>query len=152
MTTAWRSLGRLACCLGVAALLGCARQEAAESTQDEAAPNLPARSERQLREAPQYVVVSGTQGALRQATLFVFKSPSVASTFEVRSLAVTAKGAELSSDRETLYEVLSGEVEAGSANARRLHRTGDLWLVDPKISVVLRARGEIAVLRAITVK
>ena len=132
-------------------VLGCTAQNPIEAGQDEDAPNLPARSVHKLREPPHYTAIAGTEGALREATLFSFKPSSLATTLEVHSLVVNAKGSELSSDRETLYEVVSGTVEAGSGDQRRLHKTGDLWLAPPG-KLTLRAKGELAALRAIAAK
>jgi uncharacterized cupin superfamily protein len=61
------------------------------------------------------------------------------------------KKSALPADRETLYEIVSGQVESESGNERKLHRAGDLWMVAKGQRVTLRAKGEVAVLRAISV-
>jgi hypothetical protein len=59
------------------------------------------------------------------------------------------KRSAISADRETLYEVLRGEVVSESGEERKTHGTGDLWIVGKGARVTLKAKGEIAVLRAI---
>jgi hypothetical protein len=131
-------------------LFGCQAREATEPTEDEAAPALPARSAHKLRSPPEYAAVSGTEGRLRRATLFSQKVPTLGAAIEVHSLTVLPKQPVLlPADRESLYEVLGGEVESESGGERKLHRAGDLWLVEAGAHVSVRARGELAVLRAI---
>jgi hypothetical protein len=59
------------------------------------------------------------------------------------------KRSAISADRETLYEVLRGEVVSESGEERKTHGIGDLWIVNKGARVTLKAKGEIAVLRAI---
>lgn len=141
----------LLCGVGLLLMVGCGAKESAETAEDEEAPSLPARGEQKLRVAPEYKTVEGTEGALRQATLYSQKLPSLGSTLEVRSVLLLPKKSALPADRETLYEVLAGEVESESGDERKSHGTGDLWMVSKGARVTLRAKGEIAVLRAIAV-
>lgn len=138
--------------LGVSVLWmsGCG-SKGAETAEDEAAPSLPAPNAQPRRTAPEYKTVEGTEGGIRQATLYAQKVPSLGSTLEVRSVLVLPKKSALLADRETLYEVLRGEVESVSGDERKSHGTGDLWMVSKGARVTLRAKGEIAVLRAISV-
>jgi hypothetical protein len=129
---------------------GCGSKET-ETAEDEAAPSLPAPNAQPRRTAPEYKIVEGTEGGIRQATLYAHKVPSLGSTLEVRSVLVLPKKSALLADRETLYEVLRGEVESVSGDERKSHGTGDLWMVSKGARVTLRAKGEIAVLRAISV-
>jgi hypothetical protein len=133
------------------AIAGCETKGSSEGDQDEAAPSLPARAARTLRAAPEYTAIEGTAGGLRQATLYSQKLRASGSTFEVRSLLLLPKKSALPADSETLYEVLTGEVESESGDARQLHKIGDLWIVSKGKRVAVRATGEIAVLRAIVV-
>jgi hypothetical protein len=137
--------------LGLLLTVGCTAREPAETGEDEEAPSLPARGAQKLRAAPQYKAVEGTEGAVRQATLYAQKVKSLGSTLEVRSIVVLPKKATMPVDRETLYEVVAGEVETESGDERKSHATGDLWMVSKGARVTLRAKGEIAVLRAIAV-
>jgi len=133
-------------------LLGCQAREAAEPAQDEAAPTLPLRTAHKLRSPPEYVAVTGTEGRLRRATVFSEKVPTVGAAIEVHSLVVLPKRPVLlPSDRQSLYEVVSGEVDSDTGSERTVHRTGDLWMVDTGARVSVRAKGELAVLRAIVV-
>ena len=149
-------LARASCLrvLWAAALLavaGCGTKESAEGDQDEAAPSLPARAARTLRAAPEYKAIEGTEGGLRQATLYSQRLRTSGSTFEVRSLLLLPKKSALPAEREALYEVLTGEVESESGDQRQLHKIGDLWMVSKGARVTVQAKGEIAVLRAIVV-
>jgi hypothetical protein len=90
---------------------------------------LPARPAQKLRIAPEYRVVEGTEGALRQATLFSQKAPTVRATFEVRSIVLSPRMSPLPADRETLYEVLAGQVESQNGDEHQSHSIGNLWMV-----------------------
>jgi hypothetical protein len=152
----------LACSAGLLLTIGCTH-ESTESGQDEPAPTgaaaavtapagtLPAAAAQKLRVAPEYKVVEGTEGALRQATLYAQKVPSLGMMLEVRSLVLLPKKTSLPADRETLYEVITGAVESENGEEHTSHRTGDLWMVSPNARVTVKAQGEIAVLRAIAV-
>lgn len=137
--------------IGLLVMAGCGAKDSAEIAEDQAAPSLPARGAQRLRVAPEYKTVEGTKGAMRQATLYAQKVPSLGSKLEVRSVLLLPKTSALPADRETLYEVLAGEVESESGNERKSHGTGDLWMISKGAHVTLRAKGEIAVLRAIAV-
>jgi hypothetical protein len=139
----------LLCGVALLLLAGCQTKEPVETAEDEEAPSLPARGEQKLRVAPEYKAVEGTEGALRQATLFAQKVPSLGAALEVRSVLLLPKKSALPADRETLYEVLRGEVVSESGEERKTHGTGDLWIVNKGARVTLKAKGEIAVLRAI---
>jgi len=141
--------GALLCGVALILLAGCQAKEPLETAEDSEAPSLPARGEQKLRVAPEYKAVEGTEGALRQTTLFTQKVPSLGAALEVRSLLLLPKKSALPADRETLYEVLRGEVVSESGEERKTHGTGDLWLVNKGARVTLKAKGEIAVLRAI---
>lgn len=141
--------GTLLCGVALLLLAGCQGKEPVETAEDEEAPSLPARGEQKLRVAPEYKAVEGTEGALRQATLFAQKVPSLGAALEVRSVLLLPKKSALPADRETLYEVLRGEVVSESGEERKTHGTGDLWIVNKGARVTLKAKGEIAVLRAI---
>lgn len=135
--------------LFVGALLlaaGCARTEVDE----EVAPTEPARHAQKLRPQLEYRAVEGTNGALRQAVLYSQKVPSLATELEVRSMLLLPREVALPSDRETLVEVRAGEVWTISGDDRKAHPTGDIWLVGKGSHVTLKAKGEIAVLRAIS--
>lgn len=136
---------------GLLWMVGCGAKESSETAEDEAAPSLPARGAQKPRVAPEYKTVEGTEGGIRQATLYKQKVPSLDSTLEIRSLLVLPKKSALLTDRETLYEVLRGEVESESGDERKPHGTGDLWMVSKGVRVTLKAKGEIAVLRTISV-
>jgi hypothetical protein len=140
----------LACSAGLLLTIGCTH-ESTESAQDEPAPSLPAAAAQKLRVAPEYKVVEGTEGALRQATLYAQKVPSLGMMLEVRSLVLLPKKTSLPADRETLYEVITGAVESENGEEHTSHRTGDLWMVSPNARMTVKAQGEIAVLRAIAV-
>ena len=115
------------------------------------AGTLPAAAAQKLRVAPEYKVVEGTEGALRQATLYAQKVRSLGMMLEVRSLVLLPKKTSMPADRETLYEVITGAVESENGEEHTSHRTGDLWMVSPNARVTVKAQGEIAVLRAIAV-
>jgi hypothetical protein len=141
--------GTLLCGVALLLLAGCQAKEPVETAEDEEAPSLPARGEQKLRVAPEYKAVEGTEEALRQATLFAQKVPSLGAALEVRSVLLLPKKSPLPADRETLYEVLRGEVVSESGEERKTHGIGDLWIVNKGARVTLKAKGEIAVLRAI---
>ncbi len=131
---------------GLLLLSGCATTESDE----EEAPAEPARHAQKLHAPLEYKVVEGTQGALRQASLYSQKVPSLAANLEVRSILVLPRESVFPADRETLLEVLSGDVLTISGDERKAHPTGDIWLVGKGSRVTLKAKGEIAVLRAIS--
>jgi hypothetical protein len=139
----------LLCGVALLLLVGCPAKEPVETAEDEEAPSLPGRGEQKLRVAPEYKVVEGTEGALRQATLFTQKVPSLGAALEVRSVLLLPKRSAIPADRETLYEVLRGEVVSESGEERKTHGSGDLWIVGKGARATLKAKGEIAVLRAI---
>jgi len=141
--------GAMLCGVAVLLLGGCQAKEPVEAAEDEEAPNLPARGEQKLHRAPEYKSVEGTEGALRQATLFTHKVPTLGAALEVRSVLLLPNKTALPTDRETLYEVLRGEVVSESGEERKMHGAGDLWIVSKGARVTLKAKGEIAVLRAI---
>jgi hypothetical protein len=124
---------------------GCARTEV-----DEEAPTEPVRHAQKLRPPAEYRAVEGTQGALRQAVLYSQNVPALATQLEVRSMLLLPREVTLPSDRETLVEVRAGEVWSVSGDERKAHPTGDLWLVGKGSHVMLKAKGEIAVLRTIS--
>jgi hypothetical protein len=143
-----RSSGLL---LLVAAILVLASCSSSEEGEDEAeTPVEPARHAQKLREPLQYQAIEGTKGALRQATLFTQKVPSLASDLEVRSLLLLPRETVYVADREALVEVLTGEVWAGTGAERKVHPIGDIWLIPKGSHATLKAKGEIAVLRAIS--
>ncbi len=127
-------------------LAGCATIESDE----ELAPPEPARHAQKLRPPLEYQAVEGTQGALRQATLYSQKVPSLAATLEVRSILLLPRESVFPTDRETLLEVLTGDALTVNGNERKAHPTGDIWLVGKGSRVTLKAKGEITVLRAIS--
>lgn len=134
--------------LFVGALLsfsGCARTEV-----DEEAPQEPARHAQKLRPPLEYRTVEGTQGALRQAVLYSQNVPALATDLEVRSILVLPRESVLPADRETLVEVRAGEVWTISGDQRKAHPAGDIWLVGKGSHVTLKAKGEMAVVRAIS--
>jgi hypothetical protein len=141
-----RSLLLAACALLL--LAGCATPESDEAE----APAEPTRHAQKLRPPLEYQAVEGTQRALRQATLYSQKVPSLASNLEVRSMILLPRDAVYSADRETLFEVLAGDVltVTGVGDKRKAHSTGDIWLVAKGSRVIFKAKGEIAVLRAIS--
>lgn len=124
---------------------GCARTE-----DEEVAPQEPARHAQKLRAPLEYRAVEGTNGALRQAVLFSQKVPALATDLEVRSMLVLARESALPTDRETLLEVRAGEVWTITGDERKAHPTGDIWLVRKGSHVTLKAKGEIAVVRIIS--
>jgi len=79
-------------------------------TEEEVAPAEPARHVQKLRPPLEYQAVEGTQGLLRQATLYSQNVPSLAATLEVLSILVPPRESVLPTDRETLLEVLTGDV------------------------------------------
>lgn len=119
-------------------------------TEEEVAPAEPARHVQKLRPPLEYQAVEGTQGLLRQATLYSQNVPPLAATIEVRSILVSPRESVLPTDRETLLEVLTGDVLTIDGSQRKAHPTGDIWLVGKGSRVTLKAKGEIAVLRAIS--
>ncbi len=127
-------------------LAGCASTESDE----EVAPTEPARHAQKLRAPLDYRAVEGTQGALRQATLYSQNVPSLAANLEVRSILLLPRDSVFPTDRETLLEVLAGDVLTFNGVDRKAHPTGDIWLVGKGSRVTLKAKGEIAVLRAIS--
>jgi hypothetical protein len=127
-------------------LAGCATTE---SDEDEP-PVEPARHAQKLRAPLEYQPVEGSQGALRQATLYSQRVSSLATNLEVRSIILLPRGFSLPTDRETLLEVLTGEVLTVNGDERKAHPTGDIWLVGKGSRVTLKAKGEIAVLRSIS--
>lgn len=133
--------------LGSALLLlaGCAKTEV-----DEEAPAEAVRHAQKLRPPVEYRTVEGTQGALRQAVLYSQKVPALTTDLEVRSMLLFPREATLPSERETLVEVRAGEVWAVSGTERKSHPTGDIWMVGKGSHVTLKAKGEIAVLRTIS--
>ena len=132
-------------------LFGCEAREDSEPAQDEAAPTMPTRGAHELRKPPEYVAV-GSEGHLRQATLFSQSVPTLGAVVEVHSLVVLPKrSALLPSDRQSLYEVLGGQVESENGSERKVYRTGDVWMVNAGERVSVRAKGELAVLRAIVI-
>jgi hypothetical protein len=124
---------------------GCAKTEV-----DEEAPPEPVRHAQKLRPPLEYRAVEGTQGALREAVLYSQKVPALATDLEVRSMLVLARESVLPTDRETLVEVRAGEVWTVSGAERKAHPTGDIWLVGKGSHVTLKAKGEMAVVRAIS--
>jgi hypothetical protein len=106
---------------------GCARTEV-----DEEAPQEPVRHAQKLRPPLEYRAIEGTQGALRQAVLYSQKVPALAT------------------DLEALVEVRAGEVWTVSGAERKAHPSGDIWLVGKGSHVTLKAKGEMAVVRAIS--
>jgi hypothetical protein len=139
----------LLCSAGLIGVAACGTRESAETGQDEDAPGAPARPAQRLRAPLEYGTVEGSDGALRQAILYSQKLPSLGSTLEIRSMLLLTKRAALPADRETLYEVLAGEVESEGDGGRKSHATGDLWMVAKGARVTVKAKGEMAVLRAI---
>jgi hypothetical protein len=125
---------------------GCGTKESDE----EEAPAEPARHAQKLRAPLEYQAVEGTQGALRQAALYSQKVPSLAANLEVRSIILLPRDSVFPADRETLLEVLTGDVLTVNGDERKAHPTGDIWLVGKGSRVTLKAKGEIAVLRAIS--
>ena len=123
---------------------------AACSSNEEPTPPEPARAAPKLRSPLEYKDVGESKGGLRRAPLFSQRVPSLASELEVHSLLLQPRDVSLSTDRETLYEVRAGAVLATSGDERKLHPTGDIWLVSKGSHVTLKAQGEIAVLRAIS--
>lgn len=139
---------RLLLLFGGALLLvvGCAQTEVDE----EVAPTEPVRHAQKLRPPLEYRAVEGTNGGLRQAVLYLQKVPALAAELEVRSMLVLPRESVFPADRETLVEVRTGEVLTISGDERRVHPTGDIWLVAKASHVTLKANGEMAVLRAIS--
>jgi len=130
-------------------LAGC--NSATEEGDDEAeTPVEPARHAQLLREPLRYQAVEGTQGALRQATLYSQKVPSLGSEVEIRSLLLLPRETVYAADREALVEVLTGEVWTGTGKERKAHPTGDIWLIPKGSRATLKSKGEIAVLRTIS--
>jgi hypothetical protein len=130
-------------------LAGCSRSS--EEGDDEAeTPAEPARHAQKLREPLHYQAVEGTQGALREATLYSQRVPSLGSEVEVRSLLLLPRETVYAADREALVEVLTGEVWVGTGKERKAHPTGDIWLIPKGSHSALKAKGEIAVLRTIS--
>ena len=127
-------------------LAGCARMESDEDI----APTEPVRRAQKLRATVEYRAVEGTQGGLRQATLYSQKVPALATSLEVRSILVLPHESALPADRETLLEVLTGDVWTASGDEKKAHPTGDIWLVGKGSHVTLKAKGEMAVVRAIS--
>jgi hypothetical protein len=125
---------------------GCATTE----NDEEQAPSEPARHAQKLRAPLEYQPVEGTQGVLRQAALYSQKVPSLNANLEVRSILLLPRESAFPADRETLLEVLAGDVLAVNGEERKAHPTGDIWLVGKGARVTLKAKGEIAVLRAIS--
>lgn len=124
---------------------GCARTEV-----DEEAPQEPTRHAQKLRPPLEYRTVEGTQGALRQAVLYSQKVPALATDLEVRSMLVLPRESVLPADREVLVEVRAGEVWTLSGDQQKAHPIGDIWLVGKGSHVTLKAKGEMAVVRAIS--
>ena len=122
------------------------------SNHEEEEPNPPeqTRATAKLRAPLEYQSVGEAKGGLRRAMLFSQKVPSLASAMEVHSLLLLPREASLPTDRETLYEVRTGTVLAVSGGEKKLHPTGDIWLVGKNSHVTLKSQGEIAVLRAIS--
>lgn len=125
---------------------------AASCSNNEEEPNPPESTQPapKLRAPLEYKDVGETKGGLRQATLFSQKVGTLAAPLEVHSLLLLPREAVLPTDRETLYEVRAGAVMAISGDEKKLHPTGDIWLVSKGAHVALKAQGEIAVLRAIS--
>ncbi len=117
-------------------LITCAAQETARAT-------------RKLRTAPEYKVIEGSEGSLRQATLYAEEVPALSAAIEIRSIVVLSKKSLLPTERETLYEVLTGQLISETGGERKTHNVGDLWMVNRGERVTLQAKGEVAVLRAI---
>lgn len=140
----------LLCTAALFLLPGCGSTESQETAEDEEAPALPLRPPQKLRIAPEYKAVEGTEGAMKQATLYAGKIPSLKAALEVRSLVLLPRKALLPADRETLYEVLRGDVESESGGDRKTHGAGDLWVVSRGVHITVKAKGEVAVLRAIS--
>jgi len=126
---------------------------AASCSNNEEEPNPPeeTRPAPKLRAPLEYKDVGETKGGLRRATLFSQKVGALAAPLEVHSLLLLPREAALPTDRETLYEVRTGTVMAISGAEKKSHPTGDIWLVSKGARVTLKAQGEIAVLRAISV-
>jgi hypothetical protein len=147
MSSSQISLRSLLLLAGMLLLLaGCATTESDE----EVAPAEPARHAQKLRAPLEYQAVEGTQGALRQASLYSQRVSSLASNLEVRSMILLPRDTVYPVDRETLLEVLTGGVLTVTGDERKAHPTGDIWLVAKGSRVILKAKGEIAVLRAMS--
>lgn len=146
--SASRLLQRIPLLLAVALLLlaGCAKTEVDEEVE----PSEPVRHPQKLRPALEYRPVEGTNGALRQAVLFSQKVPALANDIEIRSMLLLPREVAFPADREALVEVRAGEVTAIDGKERKDHPTGDMWLVARGSHVTVKAKGEIAVLRAIS--
>jgi hypothetical protein len=127
-------------------LAGCRSTE----NDEEEAPVEPARHAQKLRPPLEYQAVEGSQGGLRQATLYSQKVSSLGTSLEVRSMILLPRDSRLPADRETLLEVLTGDVLTVNGDERKAHPTGDIWLVAKGSRVTLKAKGEIAILRAIS--
>jgi hypothetical protein len=125
---------------------------AASCSNNEEEPNPPetARPAPKLRAPLEYKDVGETKGALRRATLFSQKVGALAAPLEVHSLLLLPREVALPTERETLYEVRAGTVMAITGEEKKSHPTGDIWLVGKGAHVTLKAQGEIAVLRAIS--
>lgn len=143
----WRIMQRvlLLCVSALLSFSGCARTEV-----DEEAPQEPTSHAQKLRPPLEYHTVEGTQGALREAVLYSQRVPALATDLEVRSILVLPRESVLPADRETLVEVRAGEVWTLSGDQRKAHPTGDIWLVAKGSHVTLKAKGEMAVVRAIS--
>jgi hypothetical protein len=127
-------------------LAGCRKTDVDE----EGVPTEPVRHAQKLRPPLEYRSVEGTSGALRQAVLFSQSVPALASELEVSSMSLLPREVSFPADRETLLEVRAGEVTTIDGNDRKDHPTGDMWLVRKGSQLKVKAKGEIAVLRSIS--
>ena len=120
------------------------------SNEEEPNPTEQARPMPKLRAPLEYQNVGEAKGGLRRAMLYSQKVPSLTSSMEVHSLLLLPREVSLPTDREALYETRAGTVLAIAGEERKVHPTGDIWLVSKGSHVTLKAQGEIAVLRAIS--
>lgn len=103
-----------------------------------------------LRPAPAFSVVKGAEDAMRAATVFVERLPSLSAHLDIRTVVVRpVENVVFQPEQEVLLEVRSGELVTVIDGDRKERHPGDMWLVSPGSRVSLKVLGELTVLRAI---
>ncbi len=116
----------------------------------EPTPLEPPRPPQVLRPPLEFRTVKGAEEAMREATIFIEKLPSIGARLEIRTVSVQPReNAVLPTEHEVALEVRSGELVTVTNGDRQERHPGDMWLVAPGSRVTLSVLGQRAVLRAI---
>ena len=103
-----------------------------------------------VRPALQFQSVAGAAEAVKEATLTKQPLPQLHSRLEIRTMVVQAgQPVTLPMEYEGLLEVRAGSLASGTENNHQQRHRGEIWQVAKGERVMLRASGELAVVRAV---